>query len=208
MLKIHYDKSNQSKYVVHAREVHLVLKMRRPNEWIELGVWFAQRKQGEEEAAGEGWEIEKEGIQVLPAPLFLFSELSYSLLTNQLFISYSVLPTQLFLFSLLCDSYRISVISVVHTQLFCCDNSVIVFYVPQLFLSGSQLFLFWALSCSKLFLFWPYGDRNQRDSSQDCGAGGVRTHRNRKQAVLGQKILLWAVFYMELNILWIHIDKH
>lgn len=28
-------------------------------------VWCAERKQVEEEAAGEGWEVEKEGIQVL-----------------------------------------------------------------------------------------------------------------------------------------------
>jgi hypothetical protein len=179
--------------------------MRRPNEWIELGVWFAQRKQGEEEAAGEGWEIEKEGIQVLPAPLFLFSGLSYSLLTNQLFISYSVLPTQLFLFSLLCDSYRILVISAVHTQLFCCDNSVIVFYVPQLFLSGSQLFLFRALSyfCSGLTGIGTNGTRVRTAARAGCVRTGTES-----RPFWAKKSCFGLCFYMELNILWIHIDKH
>jgi len=35
-------------------------------------VLFAECKQEEEEAAGEGWEIEKEGIQVLGGLLFPF----------------------------------------------------------------------------------------------------------------------------------------
>ena len=56
--------------VLIEQENRLLAKTWKPNEWKFGVVLFAERKQEEEEAAGEGWEIEKEGIQVLGGLLF------------------------------------------------------------------------------------------------------------------------------------------